>query len=47
MGNDTNYFYDHKLKSGVCSISDAIKVAKSAGFPSEALETAESILGEL
>lgn len=44
IGDDTNFFYDHKLKPGVCHISDAVKVAKLAGFPKEALEIASEVL---
>lgn len=39
-----HFYYDHKLKPGICSKSDAIKVAKIAGFPEEALKTAQSVL---
>lgn len=39
-----HFYYDHKLKPGICSKSDAIKVARIAGFPEEALKTAQSVL---
>ncbi|QLG70322.1 hypothetical protein HG535_0A02600 [Zygotorulaspora mrakii] len=42
--SDSDFCYDYKLKSGICSVSEAIKVAKAAGFPKEALETARALL---
>ncbi|CDO96447.1 unnamed protein product [Kluyveromyces dobzhanskii CBS 2104] len=47
IGDDSKFYYDHKLKPGICSKSDAIKVAKLAGFPKEALEIADSVLNEV
>ncbi|CCD23471.1 mismatch repair ATPase MSH1 NDAI_0B04370 [Naumovozyma dairenensis CBS 421] len=38
------FIYDHKLRSGICQKSDAIKVARTAGFPEEALEEAIKLL---
>lgn len=46
VGDDKSFFYDHKLKPGICSQSDAVKVAKLAGFPEEALDIAKSVLNE-
>ena len=43
LGNE-NFVYDHKLKPGICKSSDAIKVARTAGFPEEALLEAVSLL---
>lgn len=42
--SDTEFYYDYKLKPGICSKSDAIKVAKTAGFPEQALKTARELL---
>ncbi|CCE64653.1 hypothetical protein TPHA_0I01470 [Tetrapisispora phaffii CBS 4417] len=42
--SEDNYYYDHKLKEGVCTKSDAIKVAKRAGFPETALNDAKRFL---
>lgn len=39
-----NFFYDHRLYPGICSRSDALKVAQRAGFPEEALQVAREIL---
>ena len=47
IGDNSNFYYDHKLKPGICSKSDAIKVAKLAGFPEEALEIASTLLEEI
>lgn len=44
--NNTNFYYDHKLKEGICKKSDAIRVARYAGFPEEALNDANLILLE-
>ncbi|EDO18587.1 hypothetical protein Kpol_1048p17 [Vanderwaltozyma polyspora DSM 70294] len=44
--NETSFYYDHKLKEGVCMNSDAIRVAKSAGFPEEALKDANELLSK-
>lgn len=41
---DTDFFYDHKLKPGICTKSDAVRVAKTAGFPEKALESARELL---
>ncbi|SCU80344.1 LAMI_0B01882g1_1 [Lachancea mirantina] len=38
------FHYDHQLKPGVCTSSDALKIAKVAGFPRDALEVATRIL---
>lgn len=40
-----NFCYNHKLKPGICTKSDAIRVAELAGFPMEALKEAREILG--
>ncbi|GMM54451.1 mismatch repair ATPase [Maudiozyma humilis] len=40
-----NFFYDYRMVPGISQRSDAIKVAKLAGFPESALQQAESILG--
>lgn len=42
--SESNFYYDHKLRSGVCEKSDAFRVAKTAGFPEEALRTARELL---
>ena len=39
-----NFYYDYKMVPGICTKSDAIKVARLAGFPESALEEAEEIL---
>lgn len=41
------FMYDYKLKSGICSKSDALKVAKLAGFPQEALNEAQTICNNI
>lgn len=39
-----NFFYDYRMVPGISKRSDAIKVAKLAGFPESALKEAENIL---
>lgn len=39
-----DFFYDHKLKPGICTKSDAVRVAKTAGFPEKALQSARELL---
>lgn len=43
LSND-DFYYDYKLRPGICDKSDAIKVAKTAGFPEKALDTARELL---
>lgn len=38
------FYYDYRMVPGICTKSDAIKVARSAGFPESVLEEAERIL---
>lgn len=40
----TNFYYDYKMRPGICTKSDAIKVAQLAGFPESALIEAENLL---
>ncbi|CCE90638.1 mismatch repair ATPase MSH1 TDEL_0B05090 [Torulaspora delbrueckii] len=42
--SEDDFFYDYKLRPGICNKSDAIKVAKTAGFPEKALNTAQALL---
>lgn len=39
-----DFYYDHKLRPGICKNSDALRVAKMAGFPDDALEIAKEVL---
>ncbi|GCF00322.1 DNA mismatch repair ATPase msh1 [Zygosaccharomyces mellis] len=41
---DGDFFYDHKLRPGICETSDALRVAETAGFPDNALKIAEEVL---
>ncbi|SMN18927.1 similar to Saccharomyces cerevisiae YHR120W MSH1 DNA-binding protein of the mitochondria involved in repair of mitochondrial DNA, has ATPase activity and binds to DNA mismatches [Maudiozyma saulgeensis] len=38
------FYYDYRMVPGICTKSDAIRVARSAGFPESVLEEAEQIL---
>lgn len=42
--SEEEFFYDYKLRPGICDKSDAIKVAKTAGFPEKALNIAKALL---
>ncbi|KAH3901389.1 mismatch repair ATPase MSH1 SCDLUD_002881 [Saccharomycodes ludwigii] len=48
FNKDMTYYlgesYDYKLKPGVCSNSDALKVASDAGFPKSALDSIKQAL---
>lgn len=39
-----DFYYDHKLRPGVCETSDALRVAETAGFPDNALKIAKEVL---
>lgn len=41
---DGDFYYDHRIRPGICETSDALRVAKTAGFPEGALRTAREIL---
>ncbi|SCU85490.1 LADA_0D07822g1_1 [Lachancea dasiensis] len=41
---ENEFYYDHRLTPGVCTQSDAIKVALRAGFPRDSLLHAEEVL---
>ncbi|CCK71770.1 mismatch repair ATPase MSH1 KNAG_0H03560 [Huiozyma naganishii CBS 8797] len=41
--NDGQFCYDYKLKPGICTRSDALNVARLAGFPEEALNIAKEL----
>lgn len=45
--SDGSWSYVHKLRRGVNRESHALKVARLAGLPDEAVEVAEQVLGEL
>ncbi|CAL9735158.1 DNA mismatch repair protein Msh1p, mitochondrial [Monosporozyma servazzii] len=40
---DGGFIYDYKLKPGICEKSDALNVARMAGFPIEALQVVENL----
>ncbi|CDF91505.1 ZYBA0S12-00452g1_1 [Zygosaccharomyces bailii CLIB 213] len=42
--SEATFLYDHKLRPGICEKSDALRVAKAAGFPEEALRAAKEVL---
>lgn len=43
--NDPNkFYYDHKMRPGISQKSDALKVARIAGFPQDALKDASTAL---
>lgn len=42
--SETDFCYDYKLRPGICDKSDALKVARTAGFPEKAFNTAKALL---
>lgn len=42
--SEADFYYDYKLRPGICDKSDALKVARTAGFPEKALKTARHLL---
>ncbi|AET41483.1 mismatch repair ATPase MSH1 Ecym_8198 [Eremothecium cymbalariae DBVPG len=39
-----SFYYDHKIRKGVCRNSDAVRVAQLSGFPEEAITVAKEVL---
>lgn len=42
--SETDFCYDYKLRPGICDKSDALKVARTAGFPEKAFNVARALL---
>ncbi|QLQ79662.1 hypothetical protein HG537_0C03100 [Torulaspora globosa] len=42
--SETDFCYDYKLRPGICDKSDALKVARTAGFPEKAFNVAKALL---
>ncbi|QLL32787.1 hypothetical protein HG536_0D03090 [Torulaspora globosa] len=42
--SETDFCYDYKLRPGICEKSDALKVARTAGFPEKAFNVAKALL---